>query len=143
MTARIISLEESRRLLQFIASYVPRDRDEAAAITQVIATIAAAVIVPARRLPRSVVSMYSSVKVVDLRRRESFTHTLVYPADQREYRSDLSVLTPAGAALIGAAEGAIVGDEEHRIAVKEILYQPEWEQRNRFAQDGPVAETTP
>lgn len=148
MSTRMVSLEEKRRLLRFLGAFRPRNEVEAAAVATVTAMLDAAIVVPSRELPRTVVSMYSTVKVVDLQRRESFTHTLVYPADVREYRSDLSLLAPMGAALLGAAEAHVVVIPESvemslapmRIAVKEILHQPEWEQRNRFAQDRTNAE---
>ena len=132
----VMTIEELRRIAQFLESYEARDVVEAVCRQQVADRLAVAEVVPVQELPRSVVSMYSVVKVVDLSQREAFNYTLVYPGSAREFDASLSLLSPAGAALLGAREGTTVtyhdGDATVSLAIKEVLYQPEWEQTNRF-----------
>lgn len=139
MSTRVISDEERHRLRQFLASYAPRNAAEASALAMVRSVVDTASIVPVALLPRTVVSMYSTVKVVDQQRKEAFTYTVTYPTHASDYRSYVSLLSPLGAALIGSTVGAVVAFEDttaRSVIVKEILYQPEWDERNRFAQGG-------
>ena len=91
----------------------------------------AAEIVAPHRIPRSVVTMNSTVTLRDLETNERETYTLVYP-EQADIANDrLSVLAPVGTAILGQR----VGDEltwrvpggRRRFKVQRVLFQPERE----------------
>lgn len=81
-------------------------------------------------MPADVVSMNSRVKFRDLNSREEFVRTLVYPANITDSDSQLSVLAPVGAALLGLRVGDTInwelpmGNNTH-LEVLELQYQPE------------------
>ncbi|MBG5949613.1 MULTISPECIES: nucleoside diphosphate kinase regulator [Proteus] len=81
-------------------------------------------------IPANIVTMNSKVRFMDLKNNEERTRTLVYPASLKDSTTELSVMAPMGAALLGLA----VDDEiswklpnglETKVKVLEILYQPE------------------
>jgi regulator of nucleoside diphosphate kinase len=85
-------------------------------------------IVAPHRVPRSVVTMNSTVTLRDLETNERETYTLVYP-EQADIANDrLSVLAPVGTAILGQR----VGDELkwrvpggwRRFKVQRVLFQP-------------------
>ena len=86
-------------------------------------------IVPATEVPDVVVTMHSQVRVRDFKSDETFTYTLVYPADADAEAGKLSVLAPLGTALLGTRVGSLVEFRApagiRRLCVEEILYQPE------------------
>lgn len=85
--------------------------------------------VPWRDVPESLVTMNSTVLLVDLDTGAERTATLVYPHEGEDAPPAVSVTTPLGVALLGAREGDMVefrgasGDCRWRLA--EIVYQPE------------------
>lgn len=88
-------------------------------------------IVAPDRVPRSVVTMNSTVTLRDLETNDRETYTLVYP-EQADIANDrLSVLAPVGTAILGQR----VGDELkwrvpggwRRFKVQRVLFQPERE----------------
>ena len=88
-------------------------------------------VVPPNRVPRSVVTMNSTVTLRDLDTKERETYTLVYPEHADIANDRLSVLAPVGTAILGQR----VGDEVtwrvpagwRRLRVQRILFQPERE----------------
>ena len=89
-----------------------------------------AVMCEPEQMPHDVVTMNSRVRFRDLSSGEERTRTLVYPADMSDSSSQLSVLAPVGAALLGLKVGASIrwalpnGTITH-LEVLELLYQPE------------------
>lgn len=81
-------------------------------------------------LPADVVSMNSQVKFRDLTSGEVYLRTLAYPAQITDSATQLSVMAPVGAALLGLRVGDSIrwplpdGSETH-LEVLELLYQPE------------------
>jgi hypothetical protein len=133
----IVTREELRRVSQFLHSYDPRTVLERACATRLETRLAGALVVEARELPRSVITMYSVARVVDRDRLEALRYAVVYPPHTDDGGSQVSLLSPRGCALFGASEGESIALEEHgrtvRLTIKEVLYQPEWDQRNRFS----------
>ena len=82
-----------------------------------------------RDMPAHVVTMNSRVVLVDLERNETIERTLAFPRAGGLAASEVSVLTPVGAQLLGAAPGYLIGDATSgrgsRFRVQEIVYQPE------------------
>ena len=81
-------------------------------------------------MPADVVTMNSQVKFRDLTTGEVRTRTLVYPANMTDSSTQLSVLAPVGAALIGLRVGDTIhwelpGGASTHLEVLELLYQPE------------------
>ncbi|HDR2753650.1 TPA: nucleoside diphosphate kinase regulator [Enterobacter asburiae] len=81
-------------------------------------------------MPQNVVTMNSKVKFRDLTTGEERTRTLVYPAQMTDSSTQLSVLAPVGAALIGLRTGDTIhwelpGGTATHLEVLELLYQPE------------------
>ena len=62
-------------------------------------------IVPARGLSRDVVTMYSRVRIVDLRSGEQLVYQIVYPREADYSKNKISVLAPIGTALLGYRAG--------------------------------------
>jgi len=86
-------------------------------------------VIQADRVPRSIVTMNSQVRVFDLNEDESETYTLVYPQDADLNAGKLSVLAPLGMALLGGRLGQVVRFKApsgwRRLKIEKILYQPE------------------
>jgi regulator of nucleoside diphosphate kinase len=87
-------------------------------------------LVPARDVAQDVVTMYTRVRVMDVDARREHVYTLCYPADAEPSDGFVSVLSPIGAALLGARLGERIefARPDGRIArleLVEILFQPE------------------
>lgn len=81
-------------------------------------------------MPHNVVSMNSQVRFRDLTNNEERIRTLVFPANMTDSSTQLSVLAPVGAALLGLRVGDTInwtlpnGTTTH-LEVLELIYQPE------------------
>jgi len=81
-------------------------------------------------MPQDVVTMNSQVRFRDLVTGEERTRTLVYPANMTDSSTQLSVLAPVGAALIGLRIGDTIhwelpGGIATHLEVLELIWQPE------------------
>lgn len=85
-------------------------------------------LVTPKDVPHNVVTMNSIVRVKDVDTSEEMTFTLVFPGT-RTSNGTVSVLAPAGTALIGRRENDIVERNvpagRKRMQILEIVYQPE------------------
>ena len=85
--------------------------------------------IAAERAPRSLVTMNSKVRLVDLATGQTLVRTLVYPEDQELLADSVSVLQDLGRRLLGQRRGAVIQVEQrgkprwYKIAA--IVYQPE------------------
>jgi len=90
----------------------------------------ASAIVPSRRVPPDVVTMYSQVLLRNLQTSHRSTLTLCYPADAEPAMGFVSVLSPVGSGLLGLRVGGVArwstpaGDEQ-AAEILAILFQPE------------------
>jgi len=86
-------------------------------------------VVNPERVPKSVVTMNSTVKLRDLDTNEVETYTLVFPEEADIANHKLSVLAPVGTAILGQRVGDVirwrVPDGWRRLKVVRVLYQPE------------------
>lgn len=88
-----------------------------------------AVVVPPEKIEDDVVTMNSTVRLLDLHTRDESVYTLVYPYEANIDQNKISVLSPIGCALIGYRVGEVVdvkvpsGIRQYRI--QELVYQPE------------------
>ena len=81
-------------------------------------------------MPANVVTMNSQVKFRDLTTGEVRTRTLVYPAQMTDSSTQLSVMAPVGAALIGLRTGDTIhwelpGGTATHLEVLELVWPPE------------------
>jgi regulator of nucleoside diphosphate kinase len=118
---------EDRRRLGTLASANGESRPEPQAIAALDARLDEAVYVERDELPANVVTMNSTVELVDLRTHEWLLRTLVYP-DEAEFIDDsLSVLEPLGMALLGCSVGNVIqcqtGRGTRRLRIERILQQ--------------------
>jgi len=82
-------------------------------------------IVERNRLPESVVRMHSKVTFTVMQTKKTYTVTLCYPNESVE-SDTLSILTPAGSALIGLSIGQEIewpleGNKTTRVCIDEIV----------------------
>lgn len=94
------------------------------------ASLDCAQVVPPERVPHDIVTMNSRVLFEDAHSGEPGTVTIVYPQEANPAAGCISVLSPVGGALIGAAEGEDVELPLPRgrtrcIRIRSVLYQPE------------------
>ena len=78
--------------------------------------------------PETLVTMNTTVKLVDLDSGARRTVTLVYPQDVCEVPHAASIVEPLGVALIGCQAGDVVqcpDEPGHNFRIVEIVYQPE------------------
>jgi len=80
-------------------------------------------------IPGDVITLYSRVCIINKVLREVFTFTLVFPGEASLDEGKLSVLSPIGIALFGAAEGESVVAQTPGgrvgLSIRELVYQPE------------------
>ncbi|WP_273150857.1 nucleoside diphosphate kinase regulator [Methylophaga thiooxydans] len=81
-------------------------------------------------IPGNVVTMNSTVKFSVSSSQQTFCLTLVYPKDMTNDGKTISVLAPAGSAMLGLLEGDEIEwptpeGKPMKVKVEEILYQPE------------------
>jgi regulator of nucleoside diphosphate kinase len=112
-------LEAARRFNQ----YDPAD------LAELAGELARAQVVPSAQVPADVITMNSTVCLVDLESGEEMTYTLVFPNEADIDQDKISVLAPIGTAMLGYRVGDTlewkVPGGVSRLKVKQILYQPE------------------
>lgn len=90
--------------------------------------VAARVVAPSA-VPPDVVTMNSTVHLLDIDTEERIVFTLVFPEEADMENSKVSVLAPIGTAVLGYRAGDTlswqVPDGVRRLKVVEILFQPE------------------
>ncbi|QLQ06747.1 MAG: nucleoside diphosphate kinase regulator [Anaerolineae bacterium] len=131
MSTKSIQITEYdfRRLQQLleVASHTNfRGREDLAELN---AELAKATVVAPHEISRTVITMNSTVVLLDLETDEEETYTLVFPEAANITAGRLSVLAPIGTGMLGYEVGdtfewAVPGGTR-RLRVKEIVYQPE------------------
>ena len=91
--------------------------------------LARARVVPAREMPRDVVTMNSEVKFEDTVSGAQRSVRVVYPEAADATRGWVSILSPLGAALLGLRVGQefdwLMPQGKRRVRVVDVPYQPE------------------
>lgn len=87
-------------------------------------------VVSSKAIPADVVTMYAMFVVRHLKLQREQTFVLCYPPDAEPTSGFISVLSPAGMALIGLPVGALTTwagphGEENAVRIEGILFQPE------------------
>jgi len=92
-------------------------------------TLEEATTIPADFTPRELVTMNSTVGLVDLESGEHKFCTLVYPDDRELVRNSVGILQRLGLCLLGQCIGDIVevqdGSRVRRLRIESLPYQPE------------------
>jgi regulator of nucleoside diphosphate kinase len=92
-------------------------------------TLEEAATIPAELTPRELVTMNSTVGLIDLDSGERQLCTLVYPDDRDFVRNSVGILQPLGACLLGRRIGDILefhdGNRARRLRIDSLPYQPE------------------
>lgn len=124
----IVTEFDKRRLLGLIEIFRARSTDPDR-LDELELELERAEIVDPWNVPADVVTMNSTVELVDLETRDRLTLTVVFPGAADAASGRVSVLAPAGLALLGAREGAQVEwtnpKGARRVIVARISFQPE------------------
>lgn len=143
MNTYVIPVDDSDRISEFLKHYNPTLQTESRQRTLLKKKVEEAEIVPVDKLPRTIVTMDSQVRLRDISSHESTRYILVYPKHASNGMRRLSVLSPLGAALLGRAEGDVVELATPfgmvQFSIQEVLYQPQWEKKNRFRNDADLS----
>jgi regulator of nucleoside diphosphate kinase len=123
-----VTVEDMQRLRAVVDRHL--DGSLAAAAEQLEGELERAVVEPQDQIPADVVTMRSRILFEDMdtgRRREA---TLVYPDEADIEQSRLSVLAPAGLAVLGLKKNDIIewplpNARTTRFRIVDVLYQPE------------------
>ena len=119
-------LHRLQQLLEDASRTNFRGRDDLAGLQ---AELARAEIVAPQTVSHNVITMNSTVVLLDLETRDEETYTLVFPETADIEAGKLSVLAPVGTAMLGYEVGDtfewVVPAGKRRLQIKEILYQPE------------------
>ncbi len=131
MNTYIVTGDDLRRITDVLGTYRPYMCSEFDQMVKLKAKLAESVVVDVARLSPDVVTMDSTVCIVDLADHVARTYTLVYPTEAKGTR--LSLFSPLGVALLGASEGRIyecsAPGAAMTFAVRKVLHQPEREKR--------------
>ncbi len=86
-------------------------------------------VVQPKDIPGDVITMNSTVSLVDLETDEEEVYTLVFPEDADLSKGRISILAPIGTAMLGYEVGDIfewdVPSGTRKLRVEKIIYQPE------------------
>lgn len=86
-------------------------------------------IVAPHAIPPDVITMNSTVSLIDQEAEDEMVYTLVFPDEADPTKGKISVLAPIGTAMLGFKVGDTFEWEtpggKRSILVKEIIYQPE------------------
>lgn len=98
-------------------------------LAELEAELARGQMIASAQIPPDVITMNSTVCLVDLETGEEMVYTLVFPNEADIEQNRISILAPVGTALLGykvddTVEWQVPGGLS-RLKVKEILYQPE------------------
>jgi regulator of nucleoside diphosphate kinase len=119
-------LERLRKLLQDAQYTEYRDSEY---LERLQLEIDRAEVVAPEDIPSDVITMNSTVSLLDLDTGEEEIYTLVFPEDADLEQGKISVLAPIGTAMLGYEVGDVFEWEvpagKRKLRVKKILYQPE------------------
>ena len=122
----IINIHDAERL----RSLLDRAPEAGHTVEQLEVEIDRARLLPPERIPRQTVTMRSVVRFHLSTIDQTLEKRLVYPRELQDPATEVSVLSPIGAALLGLSEGDSMDWElpDHRVAritVEAVVYQPE------------------
>lgn len=94
--------------------------------------LARAEVVEPEQVPTNIVSMNSKVRITIAPSTQSVEIVLVYPHDFTGDKSQVNILAPVGAAILGLTEGQTIewpqpDGQLMKIKIEKVIYQPERE----------------
>ncbi|MEZ6076155.1 MAG: nucleoside diphosphate kinase regulator [Pirellulaceae bacterium] len=127
----IITKSDHKRLNDlFLSSFVDAIRDKRY-LSDLQSELNVAHVVDPSEVPCDVITMNSTVRLRDLKTKETEMFTLVYPNQANIAEGKLSILAPLGTAILGYRVGDVVRWQVPsgvgRWRVEELLVQPERE----------------
>lgn len=124
----IVTEFDKRRLLGLIKVFRARSADPDS-LDELELELERADTVDPWNVPTDVVTMNSTVELIDLDTRDRRTLTVVFPGTADAASGRVSILAPLGLALLGARQGAQVEcptpSGTRRVVVERISFQPE------------------
>jgi regulator of nucleoside diphosphate kinase len=118
--------QQLKNLIEMARRFNYHDRAD---LAELEAELVQAKIIASTKIPPDVITMNSTVCLIDLETGEEMIYTLVFPNEADIEQNKISILAPIGTAMLGYKVGDIVEwpvpDGLSRLKVKEILYQPE------------------
>lgn len=118
-----------QRLCRVVAAELELSTGGNRHLNELIAELERAEVVLSDEIPDDVVTMNSTVVLRDIDTDETETYTLVYPNHADIARNRLSVLAPAGTAILGYQVGDVirwrVPSGVRRLRVEDVIFQPE------------------
>ncbi len=119
-------VERLKRLVRALRYSLFRDQRQLELLDQ---TLESAEVRPPGRVPKDVVRMNSSVRVLDFDTRKKGMYTLVFPEEANISRGLISVLAPLGIALLGHSRGDIIEAKVpggvRKLRVERVRHGPE------------------
>ncbi|SIO65884.1 GreA/GreB family elongation factor [Singulisphaera sp. GP187] len=115
------------RLDRFLG--LPRDEEQNIQLNPLRSELARAVVVAPQEIPADVITMNSTVSLIEIETSEEEVFTLVFPKDADADEGKISVTAPLGTAMLGYRVGDVfdwdvpMGRKRWRVA--KVLYQPE------------------
>ncbi len=117
------------RLQKLLVDAQATDYRKSEYLEKLQAEIHRAQVVEPKDIPSDVVTMNSTVSIVDLDTKEEEVYTLVFPEDADVRQGKISILAPVGTAMLGYEVGDTfewdVPAGKRRLLIKKIIYQPE------------------
>jgi regulator of nucleoside diphosphate kinase len=118
-------MDRLSRLVQALKHSLFRDQLQLESLEQ---TLASAEVAPWARIPRDVITMNSTIRVLDLDTRKKERYKLVFPDNADIATSQISVLAPVGIALLGRRQGDVVETKvpggARRLSVEWVSQRP-------------------
>ena len=131
----VVTRPDHERLSRLVESARQRRRWEELHLRALAEELEEAEVVDPGMVPPDVVTMHSSVRVLDMVSGEAATYTLSYPVEADLATGRLSVLAPIGTALLGYREGDVVEwpvpGGVRVLKIEKLLHQPEAAARPR------------
>lgn len=132
----MVTINDHHRLQSLLASDFVQAIGPKSYLKDLKSELQRAVIVTSNEVPPDVVTMNSTVRLLDLDTKDEETYTLVYPENADIAANKLSILAPIGTAILGYRVGDIVRWQvpsgRCRLRIEELLYQPERERTLRL-----------
>ena len=124
----LVTETDNARLRGLMAT--PAGRRHVGAMRSLLDKLNTARVVPAPRVPGSIMTMNSTAACWDRASGASRELTLVYPWNEQRANGRVSVLSRAGIELLGATPGSVVELEDGAcVQIAYVSYQPEAERQ--------------
>ena len=131
MSERTIQITEldRKRLIDLIVDAQSGEYRNSVYLDKLRGELERAEVVAPQDISADVITMNSTVMLIDQETGEEETYTLVYPENANSAEGKISILAPIGTAMLGYRAGDVFEWEvpagKRQLKVEKILYQPE------------------